>query len=92
MIPTSVAGKSFNFISKDINPEDKNLFFGPLEDDEFIEIQEHWTLANILHACGIFKSVSQARKNGGNEAIQRGFSIMKRGKKQNKCNIFVLNL
>ena len=91
--PLIVEGKSFNIISKGVDQRGKDLFFGPLEsDDEFIILEDHWTMAHVLHACGIFPSITQARKNGGEGEIPRGFSMVTRGKKQNKCNIFVLNL
>jgi len=62
----------FNFIFN-IEERDKELFFGPLLDtDEFIEIQEGWTMANILVATGIFESLTRARKNGfGGEIPKR---------------------
>jgi len=81
-----------NFISKNISEEDKDLFFGPLEGEEFIIIEDHWTMANLLHAAGIFPSVSQARKNGENRPIPQGFTILKRGKTKNKKEIFILCL
>ena len=88
-----VEGKTFNVISKGVNQEGKDLFFGPLEPgDKFIVTENHWTMAHILHACGIFPSISQAKKQGGDQPIPRGFSMVNRGKKQNRCNIFVLNL
>jgi hypothetical protein len=79
-----------NFISK-ISNKDKELFFGPIEpDDTFILIEDHWTMANIMHQAGIFKSVSQARKNGWNKPIPEGFNIFTVGKKRKE--IFILCL
>jgi hypothetical protein len=92
-IPTKVDGPTVNFISKGVDQEDKDLFFGPVDPDEyFIIIEDHWTMAHILHGAGIFPSVSQAKKQGGNAEIPRGFSMVTRGKKQNKKHIFVLKL
>ena len=91
-IPTIIDGPSINFVSKEVDQEGKDLFFGPLDDDKFIIMEKHWTMAHILHAAGIFPSVSQAKKQGGDQEIPRGFSMVTRGKKKNKKNIFVLNL
>jgi len=81
-----------NFHNK-ISEKDKELFFGPIEpDDEFIEIQDNWLMAHILHASGNFPSVSQARKNGWNEPIPDGFTILTVGKKAKRKEIFILNI
>lgn len=79
-----------NFITPNVTDEDKELFFGPLDGEEFTVIEEHWTMANILQAAGIFPSVSQARKNGENKPIPEGFTILRRGKKKNRKDIFIL--
>lgn len=79
----------FNFIFN-IEETDKKLFFGPLkEEDQFIKIEEHWTMANILVHVGIFKSLTQARKNGFANDIPVGFSDKHFGKK--KIRIAILN-
>ena len=82
-----------NFIS-DIYKDDeeiKELFFGPLdEDDTFIIIEDHWNMAHILHQAGIFPSVSQAKKNGWNKEITKGFSISTVGKKAKRKDLFIL--
>lgn len=80
----------FNFITKNVSDEDKELFFG--NDEEFIEIESHWILAHVLARAGVFSSVSQARKQGANVPIPRGFTILQRGKNQRQKNIFILNL
>jgi hypothetical protein len=78
-----------NFI-KTNTESDKELFFGPLEnDDTFIIIEEHWIMAHILHKAGIFPSVSQARKNGWNKPIPEGFTILTVGKKARKKDLFI---
>ncbi len=82
-----------NFVSRNTNQEDKELFFGPLADDEvFWWIEDHWTMAHLLHVAGIFPSISQARKQGNDKPIPEGFTILTRGKKANKKRIFILNL
>lgn len=81
-----------NFISKNTSEKDKDLFFGPLtENDNFFVIEDHWSMANILSEAGIFKSVSQARNQGENKLIPKGFTILERGKNQRKKLIFILN-
>lgn len=83
----------FNFITKNVSDEDKELFFGPLDGtEEFIEIESHWILAHLLARASVFPSVSQARKQGANVSIPEGFTIMQRGKNQRQKNIFILNL
>lgn len=85
-------GIDIHFISKNVTEKDKDVFFGPLDGDElFIEIEDHWSMANILTEAGIFKSVSQARKNGELKPIPWGFLHITRGKKANKRQIFILN-
>jgi hypothetical protein len=72
-----------------ISDKDMELFFGPFDEgDHFIIIESHWTMANIMHQAGIFKSVSQARKNGWNKPIPKGFNIFTVGKKRKEIFIF----
>lgn len=79
-------------MNKKISNKDKDLFFGPIDsDDEFIKIQDHWIMAHIIHAAGIFPSVSQARKNGWNKPIPDGFTILTVGKKAKRKDLFILN-
>ena len=51
-------------------------------DEENILIEEHWTMAHIMHNVGIFDSVNQARKNGWNKPIPFGIWQKKVGKKR----------
>jgi len=81
--------KEMNFIKKGTTQEDMELFFGPIEDDTFINIEEHWIMAHIIHEAGLFPSVSQARKNGWNKPIPEGFTMLTVGKKARKTNIFI---
>jgi hypothetical protein len=78
-----------NFIKLNTSKEDRELFFGPIEDDTFIIIEEHWIMAHILFEAGIFPSVSQARKNGWNKPIPEGFTILTVGKKAKKKDLFI---
>ncbi len=82
-----------NFISPKVTEEDKELFFGPLNgEEEFIVMGEDWTLAHILHAAGVFPSLTQARKNiiSTENWIPEGFTILTRGKKAKRKEIFIL--
>jgi len=78
-----------NFI-KNIDEKDKDIFFGPNE--EFIDIQLNWCMAHIMHNIGLFKSITQARKNGWDKPIPEGFTKMSVGKKAKKQNVFILNI
>ena len=71
----------YNFVAKGTDTRDVALFFGPFRDkdhedgeDRFNELEPHWTLANVAVAVGLFKSTGQARKNGWDGPIPRGFS------------------
>jgi len=79
-----------NFTTK-ISDKDKELFLGPITpDDTFIIIESGWNMSHILFHSGVFKSISQARKNGWNKPIPEGFNIMTVGKKAKKKDIFIL--
>lgn len=77
----------WNFFSSSLE-SDKELFFGPLENEEFHSIEQEWSMANIITTVGIFPSVSQARKNGWNKPIPKGFSDMRVGKTKTRITIF----
>lgn len=79
--------KEFNFI-KGTEERDKELFFGPLtEDDKFSEIADDWTMANLVVLAGIFPSLSQARKNNFNKEIPKGFTDIFVGKLRTRITI-----
>ena len=79
-----------NFIKSNTKKSDRDLFFGPITDDDtFIIIEDHWIMAHILHKAGIFPSVGQARKNGWNKPIPEGFTFITVGKKARKKDIFI---
>ena len=79
-----------NFISPEVTEEDKDLFFGPLDGEEFTEIQDFWIMAHIMHESRVFRSVSDARRNGWNKPIPDGFSFFETGKRANRRKIFIL--
>jgi len=77
-----------NFISDTTTDEDKALFFGL--DENFVEIENGWIMAHLMVKAGIFKSVSQARKNGWNIPVPFGFNEFTVGKR--KKQIWTLNI
>jgi hypothetical protein len=85
---TAVAVNEFNFF-KSTQDADKDLFFGPIDGETFVEIKDGWIMAHVLAAAGIFPSVSQARNNGYNKPIAPGFSDQRFGKKKTRITIFM---
>jgi hypothetical protein len=79
----------YNFIRSD-DPNDKDLFFGPLQGESFTEIQDGWTMAHILKSANVFQSTTQANKCGWNKPIPLGFTDMRCGK--HKTRITILNV
>lgn len=59
--------------------------------EEFLLIEDGWTMANIMNAVGLFPSVTQARKNGWNKPIPFGFTDMRVGKDKKRVTIFFEN-
>ena len=76
-----------NFIAKNTSESDKEMFFG--SDESFTEIESHWIMAHVMHSAGIFKSISQAKKNGWNMPIPEGFNIFTVGKKRLQVFTFI---
>ena len=80
----------FNFLSPKVNSRDRDLMgFDDCGTDMNIMIEDHWILAHIMHAAGIFSSVGIARKNGWNKPIPTGFSEFTVGK--NRKKVWILN-
>lgn len=77
----------FNFFSSS-NENDKDLFFGPLDEEEFINIEEKDIMAHLMVKAGIFNSVSDARRNGWDKLIPKGFTDLRVGKKKIRITIF----
>jgi hypothetical protein len=81
----------FFFISEEVTDFDKELFFGPLDGSEkFVIIGPNWNLANILKSAGSFTSLNQAKKNGWNRPIAKGWTDIVIGKL--KREISILNM
>jgi len=82
-------GKWMFFVTPEVTEDDKEAFFGPLDGTEvFTVIEDHWIMAHIMHAVGIFTSVGQARKNGHNKPIPKGWTDKIVGKKKYEISIF----
>lgn len=77
----------FNFFSSS-DEKDRDLFFGPLDKEEFINIEEKDIMAHLMVKAGIFNSVSDARRNGWDKPIPSGFSDLRVGKKKTRITIF----
>ena len=73
----------FNFVKKGVFdlPETDWWDFEP---EDSIEIQPHWTMANIAVEMGLFPSVGQARKNGWDKPIPHGLTSLHRLGKMKK--------
>lgn len=80
-----------HFVSKSTKIEDIDIFFGPLVGNETIfEILSGEKLCHLMFRAGVFKSVSDARRNGFDLDIPYGYSEYKIGKL--KKRIYILNL
>lgn len=72
------------FISKGVNKQGRELFFGDLPDEMFTIIEEDWTIANIITHCG------GEPKEADNRPIPRGLSQFETSDFEK--SIFILNL
>lgn len=82
----------FNFIHSSLPETDKDLFFGPIDSKEqFIEFDDSWTMAHILVEIGVFKSLTEARKNNSAGSIPLGWTAISRGKGPRLKRLFILN-
>tara|TARA_R110000823_G_scaffold124030_1_gene250291 strand:+ start:227 stop:526 length:300 start_codon:yes stop_codon:yes gene_type:complete len=57
-----------DFVGPGISRADQDLF--GIHNPQ--EIASHWCMAHVMHAAGIFPSVTAARKNGWNKPIPAG--------------------
>lgn len=71
-----------NFVSEDVTPVQIQQYLGGFEPEEIrvIIIEDWWTIAHCLVEAGVFKSVTQARKNGFGGRIPLGYSELRVGK------------
>lgn len=73
---------SMNFIHYELPESDRELFFGPAHDEQFIIFGGELTMADLVVELGTFPSLKQARKNGWEKPIPAGFSTHKIGKRR----------
>jgi hypothetical protein len=82
-----------DFILKETNEKDIDLFLGPVSKGQkqiYFENRDNLLLAHFIYEAGIMKSISEARKNGWNKPIPKGYSEFFIGKK--KSRITILNI
>jgi hypothetical protein len=82
----------FNFVGEKVSDADVEWLMQPDpegNDGQWIKFPESWTMAHIMHAAGIFPSVTQAKKNGWDKPISHGFSDFVVTKQ--KIKIYILN-
>lgn len=75
--------KEFNFLHPSRNMRDADLAFQGIpgsthpetkcSDYNFIFIQDNWNMAHLFHISGLFKSISEAKRNGWDKPISPGF-------------------
>jgi len=79
-----------DFIKKNTSKKDIELFLGPVDKKQeqvFFDLKDGMLIAHFMHQAGVFKSVSEARKNGWNKSIPEGFSTFVVSKKRSKITI-----
>jgi len=81
----------FNFVSEKVSDADMELFMGPFESDDgpLIRFPDNWIMAHIMYTAGIFKSISDARRNGWDKPIPKGYQELTVSKRRVK--IYILN-
>ena len=85
------ADRDYNILIGSIPESDKELFFGPIyEFDKFKVFDENIQFPQLLRDLGLFKSSSDARRNGWNKEIPGGWFEATIGKKKHKLYILKL--
>jgi hypothetical protein len=79
----------FNFVKPGLFSLPESDWWG-FEPEDSIEIQPHWTMANIAVEMGLFPSVGQAKKNGWDKPIPEGFTEKNKLGKMKK-SLFIHN-
>lgn len=78
--------QEFNFVTgKNVRQSDIESLFNP--GDEIESFPYHWEYPDLLAHIKIFKSKSDARKNGWNKPIPNGFTDFRIGKLKNRITI-----
>lgn len=84
--------KHFNFIVGEVSERDIDLLFGPIDknnqNDLIIKLDDDTQMENIWVEVGLFKSLSQARKNNHSGDIPFGWSHLKKKKRGFEVFIF----
>ncbi len=80
--------KTFSFIKQGITENEANEVGLSFNESNTFVIESHWCMAHIVHAIGIFPSVGQARKNGWDFPIDRGYTEFAHTKKCIFCFIW----
>ncbi len=71
-----------------IGEGDKELFFGPLtSEDKFETVPESYRWPQLIKHLAIWKSTSEAVRNGWNKDIEEGFSDKIIGKRKTRVTI-----
>jgi hypothetical protein len=81
--------KVFDFIKEGVSEESAN--YVDMSWQNAIAIQPGWTMAHIAKEIGLFPSVSQAKKNGWDKAIEEGYSEKGGMGKQKLICFFIWN-
>lgn len=73
-----------NFVGTDVSDADRALFLGPFDENDgpFLDLPAEWSMAHVMHAAGVFTSVGQARRNGWDRPVPRGFDKFTVGKRR----------
>jgi len=86
--PKPWINSSKSFINIDTcESEDISIFF---DNDKVEEFKSYHTMAHLVTTCGLFPSISQAKKNGWDVPIPKGFNCVIIGKKR-KFQLWILN-
>lgn len=79
-----------DFVLKNTSENDRGLFLGPISSDQdIVEVDsfDSMLMAHLVAQAGIFPSVGQARKNGWNKPVPKGFTTLIIGKGKSKVTI-----
>ena len=80
----------FNVLIGDVPKSDVDLFFGPLTtEDIFLKVPVEWGFPQLLKFLGLFRSTSEAMRNGWNKPIPEGFTDIERfGKLNHRITVY----
>jgi len=80
-----------NFVHVNVSTKDKESIMGPFDADDgpFLLFNDSHTMAHLLHMAGCFPSITQAKKNGWDKPIKKGYQQIRFGK--SRLMIYILN-